>query len=285
MMPVADNLPDLALTVFNSGWVPTNKKLALSGAASEHIRMPALFAMIRHPQKGVILYDTGYNTRFYEATEKWPFRVMRYLTPAEIREEDNADRQVNKKGIKPEDVGTIILGHGHVDHVPGVVSFPNAKVIVERREWEAMQGSALAVFRHAYLKSLYEGLTNEIEQKDILEQGKPYGPFERALDLWDDGSMILTPLPGHTPGQMGLMVNMPDGRRFFFIGDAAWLSENYLYMKPPAFIARTILSSFDDYMNTLKLIHGFQKENPDVTIVPSHCPATWEKLSQMGVAG
>jgi hypothetical protein len=38
-------------------------------------------------------------------------------------------------------------------------------------------------------------------------------------------------------------------------------------------------------MATLNLIHNFHKENPDVTIVPSHCPVVWEKLADLGVAG
>ena len=52
-----------------------------------------------------------------------------------------------------------------------------------------------------------------------------------------------------------------------------------------AMVARTILSSHEDYMKTLALIREFSEQYPDVVIVPSHCPDTWKKLQDMGVAG
>ncbi len=283
MLPQHSNLPDIQLRVFNSGWIPVHKKVALSGGPNEKIEMPALFAMIRHPDHGVVLYDTGYNTKFYEATRHLPYRIMRVLTPARITPQDNADRQLQAVGIEPEQVKTVILGHGHVDHVPGIGAFPGAKVVIDGREWQAMQGPALKIFTHGYVKSLYRDMNNQREIIDFDILGKPYGPFEQSVDLFDDGSMILIPLPGHTVGQMGLLVNLADGRRFFFIGDAAWLSENYLQMKPPMAIARIILDSQKDYKNTLELIHDFHHDHPEVVIVPAHCPATWEKLIEMGL--
>ncbi len=285
MLPVPKNLPNIELTVFNSGWVTANKKMVMAGAKKEKILMPATYAMIRHPEKGLILYDTGYHTKFYKATKYPPYRIMRYLTPAKIEEEDNVDRKLEKMGIPTSEVNTIILGHGHVDHVPGVIYFPQAKLIMERKEWESMQGPALKVFTKGYITSLYKGITNEMTLLDLTSQGTPYGPFDCALDLWGDSSMILVPLPGHTPGQMGLLVNLPDGRTVFFIGDATWLRENYILNKLPAFIVRAMLASFTDFKATVNLLHNFHKEHPEVTIVPCHCPDAWEELKGMGLAG
>jgi len=209
---------------------------------------------------------------------------MRFLTTAELTEKDNADAQLKEIGVAPDEVLHIILGHGHADHVPGVPAFPKATLIVDRREWEFMQGPALRVFARAYLKSMYDRLDIPLRLIDFEKDKKPYGPFENALDLWGDGSMILTPLPGHTVGQMGLLVNLADGRRFFFIGDAAWVKENYLEMKPPIRPARMILSSQSDFMKTLRAVHDFHEQHPEVVIVPSHCPSTWEKLIETGLA-
>ncbi len=284
MLPSTDDLPDIELKIFNSGWVAAHKGMVLAGAGREKMRMPALFAMIRHPKHGVILYDTGYSTRFYDVTGRFPFSMLRKFTPAEITEEDNAVRQLEAAGVPADQVKTIILGHGHVDHVPGVADFPEAKVVVDHREWAFMQGSTLGIFFKGYVKSLYENIGNQIETLNFATQGKPYGLFDKAIDIWEDGSMILVPIEGHTVGQMGLLVNLPDGKRFFFIGDAAWISENYLYIKPPSLIARTILASFRKFKETLQLIKSFHEENPDVTIVPSHCPAVWEKLKSTEVA-
>jgi len=284
MLPSHENLPDIELKVFNSGWVTASKGMVLAGAGSEKIRMPATFAMIRHPDKGIILYDTGYSTRFYDATSRFPYSILRRATPAEITEDDNAVRQLEKAGIGANDVNTIVLGHGHVDHVPGVADFPEARLIVDHREWAFMQGPAFRIFRKGYVKSLYEGIPNQVDTIDFARDGKRYGPFEASVDLYGDGSLIVTPIEGHTIGHMGLLVNMADGRRFLFIGDAAWVSENYLHLKAPSVIARTILASYRKFLSTLELLKSIHENHPDVTIVPCHCPAAWEKLQSSGIA-
>ena len=52
--------------------------------------VPALFGLIRHPKKGVVLFDTGHATRFIPATKPWPYRIYRWLTPTHISEEEDA---------------------------------------------------------------------------------------------------------------------------------------------------------------------------------------------------
>ncbi len=265
------------LKVFNSGWVPARRSMVLRGGGREKLVMPALFAMVRHPEQGVALYDTGYSTRFYEATRRFPYRIIRWITPAQLSEDGNADRLLESAGVKADEVRTIILGHGHVDHVPGAVYFPAAEMVVCRSEWEAMQGPALILATRAYLKSLYQDLTNRLRFIDFEKEGKPLPGFDRAVDLFGDGSLILVPLPGHTAGQMGLIVNSTAGR-FFFIGDSGWVSENYQDLTPPSRLASLILHDKKQFFETLRKIHEFHLQNPEVIIVPSHCPRTWEKI-------
>jgi len=119
---------------------------------------------------------------------------------------------------------------------------------------------------------------------DMALAGEPLGPFRRSLDLWSDGSLVLVSLPGHTCGQLGLMVNLPGQRQYFFIGDAAWVEENYLEMNPPAYIVGAIWSSRDDAMESMRSIRDYAKDNPDTVIIPSHCPKAWKRLQQLGVA-
>jgi len=270
-------MEQVELKVFNSGWVPVRKGMVVAGGGRERIFMPAIFAMIRRPGQGVILYDTGYSTRFYEATRWPPYRVLRWFTPAQLQKRDNANNQLSRAGVKPEEVSMIILGHGHVDHVPGVSYFPGAEVVVSGREWEAMQGGAWRLLTKGYVKSLYEGLENRFRFIDFEKEGKPLAGFDAAVDLLGDESLILVPLPGHTSGQMGLLVNSLAGR-YFFIGDAAWITENYATLTPPSALARTILASNADFSATLRRILDFHRQNPDVVIVPSHCPRTWERI-------
>jgi glyoxylase-like metal-dependent hydrolase (beta-lactamase superfamily II) len=245
--------------------------------------MPALCALIHHPKEGLILYDTGYSTRFYDATDKWPYRIMRYLTPAKITADNDIDVQLEKAGLAPSHIKRIILGHGHVDHVPGVIRFPHASLMVEKREWHAMDKPALSAFRHGYLTSLYRGIHNPIDLIDLQANGQPFGPFRKTLDLFGDGTLRLVHLPGHTIGQMGLYLTLETGKKIFFIGDACWLSESFETNTPPSFVIRAFVDSYRDFTDTLTRIHYFHKTEPDVLIIPTHCPKAFDALKSMGL--
>jgi glyoxylase-like metal-dependent hydrolase (beta-lactamase superfamily II) len=271
------------ITVFNTGWVKAPNRVVLSGGSGKTIDMPALCALIRHPEKGNILYDTGYSTRFYDATEKWPYRIMRHLTPARVKPEDHVEAQLEKMGVSRKSVRRIILGHGHVDHAPGLPLFPDATVVVEKREWAAMNRPAWAALSGGYIRDLYKGGALERQIIDMETQGVPLGPFRKTVDLFGDGTLVLVDLPGHTAGQMGLIATIEDGSAVFFIGDAGWVSGNFVLNRTPSQVIRLFVDSFRNFKQSLQSIHDFHKMNPDVLVVPTHCPDAWRMLKEKGL--
>ena len=46
-----------------------------------------------------------------------------------------------------------------------------------------------------------------------------------AHDVFDDGSVLLLPLQGHTAGQVGMLLTLPSGQRYLFTGDTTWTLE------------------------------------------------------------
>jgi glyoxylase-like metal-dependent hydrolase (beta-lactamase superfamily II) len=51
-----------------------------------------------------------------------------------VEPEQDLVRQLSEKGIKPEDIGCIIQTHLDIDHTGNTPKFPNAKIVVQRRE-------------------------------------------------------------------------------------------------------------------------------------------------------
>lgn len=45
----------------------------------------------------------------------------------------------------------------------------------------------------------------------------PLPRVPRSFDLYGDGTVVLVPLPGHTPGSLSTFVNLP-GLRIFHVG-------------------------------------------------------------------
>jgi hypothetical protein len=52
--------------------------------------------------------------------------------------------------------------------------------------------------------------------------GPPYLGFLSSHDVWGDGSIVLVPAPGHTPGSIIAFVALPTGKRYALIGDLTW---------------------------------------------------------------
>jgi N-acyl homoserine lactone hydrolase len=59
----------------------------------------------------------------------------------------------------------------------------------------------------------------------VLElEPEPFGPFPQSLRLTGAGDVTLVPVPGHTPGQIGVLV-AEDDRTVFLAGDSSYTQE------------------------------------------------------------
>jgi hypothetical protein len=54
----------------------------------------------------------------------------------------------------------------------------------------------------------------------IAFQPRPYETFDESADVFGDGSVVVVKLPGHTPGSVGVFVNVSPTLRMFHVGDA-----------------------------------------------------------------
>ena len=53
-------------------------------------------------------------------------------------------------------------------------------------------------------------------------EGPPYLGFSASYDVWGDGSIVLVPAPGHTPGSIVVFITLQSGKRYALIGDLTW---------------------------------------------------------------
>jgi glyoxylase-like metal-dependent hydrolase (beta-lactamase superfamily II) len=95
-----------------------------------------------------------------------------------------------------------------------------------------------------------------------------------AHDLFHDGSLLLFDLPGHARGQMGLLARTRRGR-ILFAADGAWLKRSIDEQRPPSRLTSLFIDDARAVKTTLQRLHAFQQQQPDIVIIPSHCPATF----------
>ena len=79
--------------------------------------------LLKGPGRKNVLVDTG----FYRAELFKDWEVRGFTKPSDV---------LAKVGLRPEDVSDVIITHMHWDHVGGADLFPNARVWIQKAEWE-----------------------------------------------------------------------------------------------------------------------------------------------------
>ncbi|MFK7947429.1 MAG: MBL fold metallo-hydrolase [Saprospiraceae bacterium] len=252
---------------------------AIRGAERKDIKFYATFGVIRHPKHGVILYDTGYATRFFDYTSKYPYKIYQHLTKVEIKKEEEVIHQLKADGIEPDEVKHIIISHFHADHIAGLKDFPNATFICNRESYDAIKGtSGFSAMKHGFVPAfLPDDFESRLQLIDIDKGTYIDKDLGKLVDLFDDGSILLCDLNGHAVGQMGAILNTDDGV-VFLIADACWVEETYKQDKMPHFIVRLLFNSWKDFKSNVNNIRSYHKNNPETLIIPCHCEKTMRRV-------
>jgi glyoxylase-like metal-dependent hydrolase (beta-lactamase superfamily II) len=110
--------------------------------------------------------------------------------------------------------------------------------------------------------------------------GPPYENFDRSLDLFEDGSIVLVPLPGHTPGSIGMFVNLRSGKRLFFIGDLTWAIEGVQLPAERPWMSRKLVDRDEEGVRrSIVKVYGVMKRYPEMMIVPAHDRRIHDKIA------
>ena len=133
-------------------------------------------------------------------------------------------KRISALGIQPNEIGTVLLSHLHIDHVGGLLDranqksiFPRARIFISEREIDFWRGPNpdLSEFQEVPPELIDLTIRCAHEALDIL--GKQIEPFPPGSELLPGVQSV--PLPGHTPGQSGFLFQSEESR-FMATGDA-----------------------------------------------------------------
>src|SRR5262249_4679274 len=100
-------------------------------------------------------------------------------------------------------------------------------------------------------------------------------------DLYGDGSIVIGPASGHTPGSVVVFVTLSGGARYAFVGDLVWQLEGLLEREErPWFEARTLGENPALLRQSLLRMTAIATCYPQITIVPSHDPRGYASIPQ-----
>jgi glyoxylase-like metal-dependent hydrolase (beta-lactamase superfamily II) len=117
--------------------------------------------------------------------------------------------------VEPEAIDTVVLTHGHPDHIGGLVGpdgqlvYPNAEYIMWEAEWQYWMGSDGYVHKDESWAKYFRPTLEPIRARlKLISAEDQLAPGVQALAA-----------PGHTPGHMGLLLES-QGERLFDLVDA-----------------------------------------------------------------
>jgi glyoxylase-like metal-dependent hydrolase (beta-lactamase superfamily II) len=200
----------MKMHMLSGGRLRTRRSTYIPDAAEgETIELPVTSALLRHAQ-GNVLFDTGCHPSIADdAAARWG-SLAKLLIPI-MSHEDNVLSGLKAIGISPGDVDVVICSHLHTDHCGCNAFFDQATVIVHKDEL-AMAKSADAA-RRGYFDADWDC-------------GSRMQAISGQLDVMGDGRIVLVPLPGHTPGQIGALVELDRSGPFLLASDALNVREN-----------------------------------------------------------
>jgi N-acyl homoserine lactone hydrolase len=234
--------------------------------------LPMLVWVLEHPE-GLILIDTGERAEasavedYLACDPQLAWFVSRNFC-LRVQPEEEVIAQMQRLNLDPAAVRWIIQTHLHFDHVGGLGFFPNAQVVVAKREIDRPpRGSAPCLWPSWYRPHAVE------------YQRAPLGPFAERWTLTRAGDLHLVPTPGHTQGHQSVILDDGDGATYWcFAGDAAF-DERQVWQSEIAGIVHDRAAS----RRSMTTLRRLMQETPTI-FLPTHDPQARVRFAQRQLA-
>src|SRR5260370_25789466 len=110
----------------------------------------------------------------------------------------------------------------------------------------------------------------------------PYETFDESADLYRDGSVVVVPLRGHTPGSVGIFVNLSPVRRLFYVGDAVDDERGFEERAGKSLILRDSDNAMALANQMFARLTELHEKAPELAIIPSHGRNAYNKSFPSG---
>jgi glyoxylase-like metal-dependent hydrolase (beta-lactamase superfamily II) len=212
--------------------------------------------LLLETNKGLTLVDTGLGLGDYQNPTLFT-QFFRFVTIMPFNPQEAVVHQIQRLGYKPNALKHIILTHMHFDHCGGMADFPQAKVHVYRKEYEAFTGKTRGFLGAAYIQR------HIAHQPDFIfyeDSGEKWFDFDAIRIKGFDPEMWFIPMPYHSRGLCGVAIMTQTGWHFHCSDAAA----DFNHPEIPAWAIRLMLGPYMPRLRKFSVMH------PEIKMTASH---------------
>jgi len=259
-LPPASPPPEMAAFHIPAGFNHRTAAFAYRGGAfSDQRDSVSTAVLVMHP-RGDLLIDSGLGRQIDSQFQLLP-ASLRAIT--KYNKTAPAADQLEAVGYDRHSLRGVLLTHAHWDHTSGVADFPGVPVLLPQaeRDFIAANGAFTEFIRN----------TPDVNYQVYDFEGGHYLGFPRSHDVYGDGSLVVVPSPGHTPGSVIAFMTLPDSRRFALVGDLAWQREGIIEREERPWLAR--LQDDNDPLqvrDNLLRMSAVAQRFPEMILAPAH---------------
>lgn len=247
----------LRLHVFSTG---ANRVSPLLVGANPPWR-PASAFVIEHPREGLVVFDLGLSRAVAQKGEAALPVPMRWLFKSRGRVDRTLEAQMREAGLAPSAVRWVIVSHLHADHLGDAAPFVTATFV---------GGTGASGHR---FETAVQPRWREVD----FTRGEPLPPFDAAVDLFGDRSLLLIRGGGHAREDVMALLALPGGPALL-AGDAV-VHRDWLRSDDVERIATDPARAADVHNQVRALVDAF----PALVLLPGHdlrqLPSTRSDLS------
>lgn len=232
--------------------------------------------LVKHPNGTNFLIDASLSAHGKDDVKRFSWFHQLIL---DYQAEGSLGEALKKAGSPRLDF--VLLTHSHWDHAGGLRDLEHPRVVMGPGELEFVR----SIPKDAPPVSMADHLEGAALEA-VAFDGPAYEEFPASHDWFGDGSVVVVPMPGHTPGSIGVFLNGVKGRRLFFIGDTGWSMDA---VEGPSHKLK-LASDLTDWnrailAETLWRVHHLHRRDPSVLIVPAHDMAAMRSVQALVGAG
>ncbi|KAH7345883.1 beta-lactamase-like protein [Pyrenochaeta sp. MPI-SDFR-AT-0127] len=173
-------------------------------------------------------------------------------------------QQLSERGVQAQDIDTVIFSHAHWDHSRPISNvFPNAVAHFGPGTRDACSPGHLEDANAQWDGRFFDPNKSTEKWSELSGHWQDFGPFDKALDFFGDGSFWVFQSPGHMPGNLSAAARLQSGH-WALLGSDCCHSRELLDGKQEIAIFGGTMSLHSDLeaaRNTIAKIRTLEKDH------------------------